>query len=106
MFAVSLQHMYIWSDHFYFKQKTNSNYLYDVDDVIGQPEYCKGTDNQQDQTSALSSEVEPCILQAADDRRVTSVDEAEGHQAAHDSLKQVLEDFVANTVPVVWHTKP
>lgn len=73
--------------------------------MIGQPEYCEGTDDQQDQTSPLSPALELCVLQAADDRGVTSVDEAEGHQAAHDGLKQVLEDFVANTVPVVWHTK-
>lgn len=86
-------------------RKLNLNNLYDVDDVIGHPEYCKGTNNHQDQTSALCSALELCVLEAADNGGITSVDEAEGQQAAHDGLKQVLEDFVAHTIPVVWHTK-
>lgn len=72
--------------------------------MIGQPENCKGTDNHQDQTGALCSALELCILQATDDGGITGVDEAEGHQAAHDGLKQVLEDSVADTVPVVHIT--
>lgn len=79
----------------------DSNNLNDVDDVIGQPEDCKGRDNHQDQSSALSSALELCIVQATDDKGVTTADEAERNQAAHDGLKQVLEDSVANTAPVV-----
>lgn len=73
--------------------------------MIGQPEYCEGTNYHQDQTAALSSAVEPCILQTADNGGVTRVDEGEGHHAAHDGLKQVLEDFVTHAVPVVRLTK-
>lgn len=78
-----------------------NNYLYDVDNVIGQPEYCKGTDDHQDEAAALSFALEPGVFQTADDGRVAGVDEAERHQAAHDGLKQVLEDSVRHAVPVV-----
>ncbi len=83
----------------------NQNHLNDVDNVIWQPKYCKGTDDQQDEATAFSSPMEFGALQAADDRGVTGVDEGERHQAAHDGLKQVLEDLVTHTIPVVWDTK-
>lgn len=73
--------------------------------MIGQPEYCKGTDDHQDEAAALSSALEPGVLQTADDGGVTGVDEGERHQAAHDGLKQVLEDLVTHAVPVVWDTE-
>lgn len=73
--------------------------------MIGQPEYCKGNDDQQDEAAALPSALELGALQAADDGGVTGVDEDERHQAAHRGLKQVLEDPVTHTAPVVWHTK-
>lgn len=69
--------------------------------MIGQPEYCKGTDDQQDEAAALPFKVELCALQTADDGGVTGIDEGERHEAAHDSLKQVLEDPVTCAVPVV-----
>lgn len=53
----------------------------------------------------MSSALEPGALQTADDGGVTGVDEGERHQAAHDGLKQVLEDLVAHAVPVVWDTE-
>lgn len=53
----------------------------------------------------MSSALEPGVLQTADDGGVTGVDEGERHQAAHDGLKQVLEDLVTHAVPVVWDTE-
>ncbi len=73
--------------------------------MIWQPEYRKGADDEQDEAAALSSALKLGALQAADNRRVAGVDEGERHQAAHDGLKQVLEDLVTHTVPVVWMTK-
>lgn len=67
----------------------------------GQPEYCKGADDHQDEAAALSSALEPGTLQAADDWGVTGVDEGERHQAAQDGLEQVLEDLVTHAAPVV-----
>lgn len=73
--------------------------------MIGQPEYCKGADDQQDEAAALSSALELGALQAADDAGVTGVDEGERHQAAHGGLKQVLEDLVTHALPVVRDAK-
>lgn len=73
--------------------------------MIGQPEYHKGTDDQQDEAAALCFALELGTLQAADDVGVTGVDEGERHQAAHDGLKQVLEDPVTHAFPVVRYTK-
>lgn len=80
------------------------NHLYDVDNVIWQPEYCKGRDDHQDEAAALSPVLEPGFFQTTQDSGVADVDECEGNQAAHDGLKQVLEDHVTHTSPVVWDT--
>lgn len=49
-------------------------HLYDVDDVIGQPEYCEGTDDHQDQAGALSPALELGVFQTADDGAIAGVD--------------------------------
>lgn len=77
-------------------------HLYDVDDVIGQPEQGEGTDDEQDEAAALGPALELGALQAADDRGIAGVDECERQQAAHDGLEQVLEDPMAYASPVVW----
>lgn len=87
------------------EQSEIKSHLYDVDDVIGQPENRKGADDHQDEAAALSLALELGALQAADDGGVTRVDEGERHQAAHDGLKQVLEDLVTHTAEVVRDTK-
>ena len=81
------------------------NHLYDVDNVIGQPEYSEGTDDQQDQAAAFIPALELGVFQTADDGGVTDVDEGEGHQATHDGLKHILEDFVIYAAPVVWYAE-
>lgn len=69
--------------------------------MIGKPEHRKGADDHQDEAAALSSALEPGALQSADDRGITGADERERHQAAHDGLRQVLEDLVTHAAPVV-----
>lgn len=69
--------------------------------MIRQPEERKGTDDEQDQTAALSSPLELDAPKAADDGGVTRVDEGERQQAAHDGLEQVLKDLVTHAAPVV-----
>lgn len=81
----------------------NCNHLNDVDDVIGKPENGKGDNDHQDETTALSSALKLGTLQSAYDGGVAGADEREGNQAAHDGLKQVLEDRVTYAPPVVWH---
>lgn len=81
------------------------HHLDDVDDMIWQPKHGKGADDHQDEAAALSSALEPGILQTADHRGVTGVDEGERHQAAHNSLEQVLEDLVSHFSPMVRDAK-
>lgn len=81
------------------------SHLYEVDNVIGQPKHRKGTYDHQDEAAPLRFAMEAGTLQTADDRGVAGVDEGERHQAAHNSLKQVLEGLVAHTAPVIWLTK-
>lgn len=81
------------------------SHLNEVDDVIGQPKHRKGTDDHQDEAAPLRSALEAGTLQAAEDRGVAGVDEGERQQAAHNSLKQVLEGLVAHAVPVIWNAK-
>lgn len=73
--------------------------------MIGQPENREGTDDHQDEAAALRFALELGAPQAADDVAVTGVDEEERHQAAHEGLKQVLEDLVTRTTPMVWNAK-
>lgn len=73
--------------------------------MIGQPEYGKGTDDQQDQAAALTSAVELGVSQTTDDGGVTGDDEGQGRQAAHDGLKHVLEYLVTHAAPVVRDAK-
>lgn len=53
----------------------------------------------------MSSALEPGALQTADDGGVAGVDEGERHQAAHDGLKQILENLVTHAAPVVLDTE-
>lgn len=81
------------------------SHLYEVDDVIGQPKQGEGAYDHQDEAAPLRSALEAGALQAADHRGVAGVDEGERHQAAHNSLKQVLEGLVAHAAPVIWPAK-
>lgn len=79
-------------------------YLYDVHDVIGKPEHSEGADDQEDEATALLPTLEASASETAEDGRVACVDECERQQEAHDSLKEVLEDPVSHTSPVVRST--
>jgi len=83
----------------------SKTHLYDVDDVIRQPEYCKGTDDHQDEAAAFCSALELGTLQTTDDGGVTGADEGERQQEAHDGFKQVLEDPMTLALPVVRHAE-
>lgn len=72
--------------------------------MIGQPERCEGADDHEDEAAALFLALEASAPQAAEDGGVAGVDERERQQAAHDGLKEVLEDLVGDTFPVVWYT--
>lgn len=72
--------------------------------MIGEPEHCEGADDHEDEAAALLPALEASAPQAAEDGGVAGVDEREGQQAAHDGLKEVLEDPVSHTFPVVWYT--
>lgn len=72
--------------------------------MIGKPEHCKGADDHEDEATALLSSLEAGASQTAEDGGVAGVDERERQQAAHDSLKEVLEDLVSRTSPVVRYT--
>lgn len=73
--------------------------------MVGQPEYGKGADDEQDEATALRPALELCTFETTDHGGVAGVDEGERHQAAHDGLKQILEDTVTRAVPVVRLTK-
>lgn len=79
-------------------------HLYDVDNVIGKPKHCKGADDHEDEATALLPPLETSASQTAEDGGVAGVDERERQQAAHDGLKEVLEDPVSHTSPVVRYT--
>lgn len=70
--------------------------------MIGEPEECEGTDDHEDEATALLPALEASASQTAQDGAVAGVDERERHQAAHDALKEVLEGLVGHTLPVVW----
>lgn len=72
--------------------------------MIGEPERCEGADDHEDEAAALLPALEASAPQAAEDGGVAGVDERERQQAAHDGLKEVLEDPVSHTFPVVWYT--
>lgn len=72
--------------------------------MVGEPKDCKSRDDEQNQATALSFTLEHGTSQAADDRGVAGVDESEGHQASHNGLKNVLENRMSHTPPVVKHT--
>lgn len=72
--------------------------------MIGKPKHCKGADDHEDEATALLSPLEASAFQTAEDGGVAGVDERERQQAAQDGLKEVLEDLVSHTSPVVWYT--
>ena len=73
--------------------------------MIGQPEYGKGTDDQQNQAAALTPALELGISQTTDDGGVTGDNEGQGNQAAHEGLKHILEYLVKRAAPVVRDAK-
>lgn len=79
-------------------------HLYNVDNVVGKPKHRKGADDHEDEATALLPPLEASASQTAEDGGVAAVDERERQQAAHDGLKEVLEDLVSHTSPVVWYT--
>ena len=83
------------------KQQTAHGHihLYDVDDVVRQPEESERAHNEQYESTALALLLERGTAQAADDRGVAADDEDEGNQEAHDRLQQILEGHCAAHCP-------